>query len=253
MAKRKRERVRGNRDDTMQQTGLSRREFLAGVAATTGALALGGCGESETQIGNSDPESQPLPSPEASGIEHIVVVMMENRSFDHFLGWVPGADGRQAGLHVHRQAGQGARHLSARAGLPELPARRSRPRLRRRARAIRQRRQRRLAARRDGRSLPDRLLHAGRPVLLRRRRARRGRPSTATSPRSSARRSRTASTCTRRKPTASTTSSSATRYRRSGIGLPTRGSPATTTAATCRSCAVGRALRNRSPRASATS
>lgn len=31
-------------------------------------------------------------------IKHIVVVMMENRSFDHFLGWVPGADGKQAGL-----------------------------------------------------------------------------------------------------------------------------------------------------------
>lgn len=39
-----------------------------------------------------------LPSPELSGIQHIVVVMMENRSFDHFLGWLPGANGRQAGL-----------------------------------------------------------------------------------------------------------------------------------------------------------
>ncbi len=39
-----------------------------------------------------------LPLPEQSGIEHIVVVMMENRSFDHLLGWLPGADGRQAGL-----------------------------------------------------------------------------------------------------------------------------------------------------------
>jgi phospholipase C len=28
----------------------------------------------------------------------VVVVMMENRSFDHFLGWLPGADGKQAGL-----------------------------------------------------------------------------------------------------------------------------------------------------------
>src|SRR6185437_877519 len=28
------------------------------------------------------------------GIEHIVILMMENRSFDHFLGWLPGADGR---------------------------------------------------------------------------------------------------------------------------------------------------------------
>ena len=27
------------------------------------------------------------------GIDHVVVVMMENRSFDHFLGWMPGANG----------------------------------------------------------------------------------------------------------------------------------------------------------------
>ncbi len=30
----------------------------------------------------------------SKGIEHVVVLMMENRSFDHFLGWLPGADGR---------------------------------------------------------------------------------------------------------------------------------------------------------------
>jgi len=34
----------------------------------------------------------------ASQIKHIVVVMMENRSFDHFLGWLPNANGMQAGL-----------------------------------------------------------------------------------------------------------------------------------------------------------
>jgi len=39
-----------------------------------------------------------LPPPEESGIEHIVVVMMENRSFDHLLGWLPNAEGMQAGL-----------------------------------------------------------------------------------------------------------------------------------------------------------
>src|SRR5262249_20775065 len=39
-----------------------------------------------------------LPDPKKSGIEHIVVVTMENRSFDHFLGWLPNADGKQAGL-----------------------------------------------------------------------------------------------------------------------------------------------------------
>jgi len=43
-----------------------------------------------------------LPRPGRSGIDHIVVLMMENRSFDHFLGWLPSvnphADGKQAGL-----------------------------------------------------------------------------------------------------------------------------------------------------------
>jgi phospholipase C len=35
----------------------------------------------------------------ASQIRHIVVLMMENRSFDHFLGWLPNAIGKQGGLN----------------------------------------------------------------------------------------------------------------------------------------------------------
>ena len=31
-------------------------------------------------------------------VDTFVVLMMENRSFDHYLGWLPGADGRQSGL-----------------------------------------------------------------------------------------------------------------------------------------------------------
>ena len=46
-----------------------------------------------------------LPRPDESGIQHIVVVTMENRSFDHFLGWLPNADGRQAGLSFGDKAG----------------------------------------------------------------------------------------------------------------------------------------------------
>src|SRR5438045_7581462 len=30
----------------------------------------------------------------SGGVKHVVVLMMENRSFDHFLSWLPGADGR---------------------------------------------------------------------------------------------------------------------------------------------------------------
>ena len=52
--------------------------------------------------GGAADAATPLPSPGQSGIKHVVVVMMENRSFDHFLGWLPqvnpAADGKQAGL-----------------------------------------------------------------------------------------------------------------------------------------------------------
>jgi phospholipase C len=67
---------------------LSRRDFLFGGAAVVGSLAFG----------RRLAVPAALPPPARSGIDHIVVVMMENRSFDHFLGWLPKADGRQAGL-----------------------------------------------------------------------------------------------------------------------------------------------------------
>jgi phospholipase C len=79
---------------------LSRREFLkaAGVAAG-GALLLGSVGSVFGKNGTT------LPKPNKSGIDHIVLVTMENRSFDHFLGWLPGANGIQAGLSFTDTAG----------------------------------------------------------------------------------------------------------------------------------------------------
>jgi len=71
----------------------SRRRFLGAVAGAASALHLSG------REGSAQNMAGALPSPQSSGIEHIVVVTMENRSFDHFLGWVPGADGKQAGLN----------------------------------------------------------------------------------------------------------------------------------------------------------
>ena len=71
----------------------TRRGFLKGTAATAGLLALGELGRVGTALSQTA-----LPSPDASRIEHIVVLMMENRSFDHYLGWLPNADGRQKGL-----------------------------------------------------------------------------------------------------------------------------------------------------------
>src|ERR1700752_547723 len=62
-----------------------------------GALAVGG------RAGHGAKPA--LPKPRKSGIEHVVVMMMENRSFDHLLGWLPGAEGRQAGPSYTDAAG----------------------------------------------------------------------------------------------------------------------------------------------------
>jgi phospholipase C len=72
-------------------TRPTRRRFLQGAAAAAGGALL-------LPRAPSRASGTALPAPQQSGIEHIVVVMMENRSFDHFLGWLPGANGRQAGL-----------------------------------------------------------------------------------------------------------------------------------------------------------
>src|SRR5215470_8519215 len=44
------------------------------------------------------PATDPLPAPLEAPFDTVVVLMMENRSFDHVLGWLPGANGRQEGL-----------------------------------------------------------------------------------------------------------------------------------------------------------
>lgn len=76
---------------------VSRRRFLLGSAGAIGALGL----SARASAGLSARASAAplaLPVPARSGIDHIVVVVMENRSFDHLLGWLPGAEGKQAGL-----------------------------------------------------------------------------------------------------------------------------------------------------------
>jgi len=82
-----------NQPDARSDSGWTRRHFLRAISAGASAIGLQGFDAAmgaKTRLG--------LPKPAKSGVEHIVVVMMENRSFDHFLGWLPGADGRQAGL-----------------------------------------------------------------------------------------------------------------------------------------------------------
>jgi len=83
----------------------SRRKFLQGIAAVSGAAVLSKFGDLAGVKAAIQDEFKALPTPGRSGIDHIVVVMMENRSFDHFFGWIPGADGKQAGLTFRDPSG----------------------------------------------------------------------------------------------------------------------------------------------------
>lgn len=77
---------------------LNRRNFLKGVAGVSGAALAGSmAGFGSKELFASQASRRVIP-PDQSGIDHIIVVMMENRSFDHFLGWIPGTNGKQAGL-----------------------------------------------------------------------------------------------------------------------------------------------------------
>jgi phospholipase C len=73
---------------------------------------LEACGTSTKQPGSrpTPTTSRPPAANKAAGVggvtdpskapfDTVVVLMMENRSFDHLLGWMPGVNGKQAGLH----------------------------------------------------------------------------------------------------------------------------------------------------------
>ncbi len=89
---------------------LRRREFLQRAALTAGlAGSLATVLDSDTLVANAakrQDRRSPLPNPRNAPIDTIVVLMMENRSFDHYLGWMPEADGRQAGLSYVDKTGQ---------------------------------------------------------------------------------------------------------------------------------------------------
>ena len=80
---------------------LRRRDFLERTAAVAGlgaAMATVMAPDALIGAAASRQLEQRLPSARNMPIDTFVVLMMENRSFDHYLGWLPGADGRQAGL-----------------------------------------------------------------------------------------------------------------------------------------------------------
>ena len=89
---------------------LKRRDFLQRAAVTAGlAAGLGTVLDPNTLVAEAarkQGRAAKLPSPRNMPIDTFVVLMMENRSFDHYLGWLPNADGRQAGLTYVGRDGQ---------------------------------------------------------------------------------------------------------------------------------------------------
>ncbi|MGA9856593.1 MAG: alkaline phosphatase family protein, partial [Solirubrobacteraceae bacterium] len=87
----------------------TRREFLQRTAVTAGlAAGMGLVLDPDTVVAEAARRQREvkLPAPRDLPIDTFVVLMMENRSFDHYLGWLPGADGRQAGLQFTNPKGE---------------------------------------------------------------------------------------------------------------------------------------------------
>ncbi len=91
----------------MTDDAIRRREFLAKTAAVAGAAGLAGAWPVDALVHHAGrvQASVPFPSPSNMPIDTFVVLMQENRSFDHYFGWHPNADARNVGLSYPDEAG----------------------------------------------------------------------------------------------------------------------------------------------------
>src|ERR1700684_958835 len=79
----------------------TRRDFLMRTAAAAGLGAGAGLLlDPDTALAQAAKRQRAvkIPSSRHMPMYPFVVLMTENRAFHHHLGWLPGADGRQAGL-----------------------------------------------------------------------------------------------------------------------------------------------------------
>src|SRR5262245_37077856 len=80
------------------EAALRRRDFLSRTALAAGAAGAAASVPLNLLLGEAarrEARAAALPSPTTTPIDHFVVLMMENRSFDHYFGWLPGADSVQ--------------------------------------------------------------------------------------------------------------------------------------------------------------
>ena len=76
---------------------MRRRDFLSRSALAAGLAAAASVPLDQLLAHTAKQEALAagLPSPQNMPIDHFVVLMMENRSFDHYFGWLPHADAVQ--------------------------------------------------------------------------------------------------------------------------------------------------------------
>ncbi len=74
---------------------ISRRTFIGGAAAATGAAAMSAFPTAEAQAAPAQPSHHPKPKRHGDirDVKHVVVLMQENRSFDHYFGSLKGVRG----------------------------------------------------------------------------------------------------------------------------------------------------------------
>jgi phospholipase C len=101
----------------MDDHAQSRREFLTRTAYTAGLASAASVLPANLilkEAAAAQARRVPLPRPRDMPIDHFVIVMMENRSFDHYFGWLDDvADATQKATYVNEKGERVAtRHAS---------------------------------------------------------------------------------------------------------------------------------------------
>jgi phospholipase C len=98
------------------ESDLSRKEFLERSALAAGVAGAASLPASTilAEAAQAHFRNDPLPAPRNIQIDHFVILMMENRSFDHYFGWMPHADGKQHQTYKDGETGElvDTRHFS---------------------------------------------------------------------------------------------------------------------------------------------
>jgi phospholipase C len=73
-------------------------------------LALAGCGGGSSSASSVRPVVVGTPQPQGQKIEHVVIMIQENRTFDNLFATFPGAEGTTTGAMHTGQTVQLAKH-----------------------------------------------------------------------------------------------------------------------------------------------